>query len=491
LTTADSALVDVRRQVLASAARSQVDSLDPKLMARHDSLVNELADLESLIGKVRTIPLASSYRSLAGSPALTGSGRVQMLLDSLDIIERERDAFDTVGGADPMFVALTTRATEIGHGIEELATQRREDLRTQISRIVTPSEQVAAAQAATPDTMPWIAERDSARAAMVGAAADLANARQRLDANRRQAEQAQEISAISASPLAIIVAAAVFGIFFGFAGALRSEFRHPTVADGPELERITGARVMATVVPARPNQEPDRRKSDRLAPGYLDPAAESYQLAYLYLEQSAASPDIVAIVGDDPDVSAIVAMNLAAIAAEDARSVAVIDSAGRSDAICALIPVSRSEDIAAVLGGRGSWVDSTSRVSVGRDRTVDVVTGTSSIDPAELIALLHRDREHLGRLYDLVLVLGTPALVSSMGDTDLVDGTVLTMTGARTPLKLVVDSTMALRANGQKIFGLVLWDAPPPRLAARPRRTPGGRRGHPKAAVSPAGAEVV
>ena len=476
VTSADSALVIVRRDVATYNAEPQIDSVSPQVLARHDSLTNILTELSSLIGKVETVPLPSSYRALASSPALNSNGRVKALLDSLSAIERERDAFGGAGGADPMFVALTSQATDIGRAIEAIASSRRDSLRAEISRIVTPTQQIAKARAAAPDTMPWVAERDSARSAVAVATADLDNARGALETQRQERDRVQEITAISASPFAMIIAAAIFGIVFGFGGALQVELRRPTVSDAAEVERATGARVMASVVPAAAGDEFDRRKSDRLAPGYLDPKSESYQLAYLHVEQSAASPDVVTVLGDDPDVCAIVTMNLAAIAAEDARSVLVIDTAGRGDAIRSLLPFSPSADLTDLVGGIASWVDATAHVSVGRDRTIDVVTGTRTAPPESLIALIQRERPRLGKHYDSVFVIGALELVPAIVENPFVEGTILTATAGKTQLTNLVDSARALRESGRQLFGVVLWDAPPPHLSARPKRKAGGKR---------------
>lgn len=476
VTSAESALVVVRRDVASYNATPAIDSVSPAVLARHDTLVNILNELSSLIGKVETVPLPSSYRALAASPALSSNGQVKVLLDSLANIERERDAFGGTGGADPMFIALTSQATDIGRAIETIASTRRDSLRAQISRIVTPTTQIAKARAAAPDTMPWVAERDSARSAVTVATSDIANAREALELQRQERERAQQITAISASPFAMIVAAAIFGIVFGFGGALQMELRRPTVSDAPEVERVTGARVMASVVPNANSPEYDRRKADRLAPGYLDPTSESYQLAYLHVEQSAASPDVVTVLGDDPDICAIVTMNLAAIAAEDARSMLVIDGAGRGEAIRSLLPFSPSADLADLIGGIASWVDATAHVAVARDRTVDVVTGARSASPAGLIELIERERQRLGRHYDSVYVIGSLDLVPAIAENSFVEGTILTATAGRTRLSQLVEATTALRSRGRQLFGVVLWDGVPPRLTARPKRTAGGKR---------------
>ncbi len=474
--SADSALLIVRQEVRTATAKPKIDSLDPKVLRRHDSLTNVLTELQGLIGKVETAPLPTSYRALAASPALISNPQVIALLDSLREIEKEREGLGAAGGADPMFVALTSRLTEIGRSIEAVASARRDSLRSTITMITAPSQQVVEERAAAPDTMPWVAERDSALSAVSTATADVAAARRQVADNRRETEAAQEISVITAGPFAMVVAAAIFGIVFGFAGALRSEFRAPTVADGPEVERVTGARIMATVVPVPRTAELERRQANRVAPRYLDAKADSYQLAYLHVEQSVATPDIVAIIGDDADVSAIVAMNLAAIAAEDARSVLVIDAAGRSAAIRSLLPVSESGDLAEIITGRHSWVDATAHVSVGRDKLIDVVTGTRPADPAALIELLNRDEQRLGKYYDTVFVVAGLDLVPSLVNDHSVGGTVITATVGRTPLAAVVQATTPLRERARQVFGVVLWDGPPPRLAARAQRRTGGDR---------------
>jgi hypothetical protein len=483
VTSAESALVVVRRDVAAYTERPPVDSVSPAVLARHDSLANILNELSALIGKVETVPLPTSYRSLAASPVLIANPRVIALLDSLSEVEHERESLGVAGSADPMFVALTSRATDIGRAIEAIASDRRDSLRAQINRITTPTQSAAKARAAAPDTMPWVAERNSARSAVAVATTDLENARTALQLQSEERQRAQELSAISASPFTMVLAAAIFGIVFGFGASLLGELRRPTVSDGAEVERATGARLMASVVTRTDGGEYDRRKADRLAPGYLDPKSEAYQLAYLHIEQSAASPDVVAVLGDDPDVCAIVTMNIAAIAAEDARSVLVIDAAGRGEAIRALLPFSPSADLADLIGGIASWVDATAHVSVGRDRTIDVLTGTRSTSPASLIELIERERPRLGKHYDSVFVMASLDLVAAIAENPFVEGTVMTATGGRTRLAHLVDAAATLRAKGRQVFGIVLWDSPAPRLSARPARTSGGKRNAPTGRV--------
>jgi Mrp family chromosome partitioning ATPase len=58
------------------------------------------------------------YRALADARAVRGDPRVRAALDSLDEVEREREAFGVVGGVDPVYVSLTNRVTQLGRVIE-------------------------------------------------------------------------------------------------------------------------------------------------------------------------------------------------------------------------------------------------------------------------------------------------------------------------------------------------------------------------------------
>jgi hypothetical protein len=483
--SAESALAVARQQVLLASAKPKVDSLNPAIVHKHDSLTNILTELQGLIGKVENAPLPTSYRALAASPALNTNSRIVALLDSLRDVEKDRDSYGTTEGADPMYVALTSRLTEIGRSIEAVAAQRRDSLQSTISMMTAPNREVAEARIAVPDTMPWVVERDSAVSAVKSASADLDAARRLIDDNRRAAEQAQQISLISASPFTMVVAAAVFGIVFGFAGALRSEFHGPTVSDGPELERLTGVRVMASISPSAKSAGTERRKANRIAPKYLDSSSVAYQLAYLHVEQSAATPDIVAIIGDDADVSAIVAMNLAAIAADDARAVLVIDAAGRSEAIRSLLTFSTPAELSDVISGRRSWHDSTAHVFVGRDKTVDVLTGSVAAAGAPLMELLKRDSHQLGKYYDAIFVVGSLDLVPAVAEADAIGGAVITATIGFTPLSRIVDAIAAMRQNSRQVFGAIVWNGSPPRLVARAKRRAGGDRKAPGPQLTP------
>src|SRR5918911_1492372 len=135
---ADSALAAARVAAtrLSEATAQQV--LPPDVIARRDSLTGAILALDPLIRRAANAPLPSSYRALAAAPPLRNDRRVEMLLDSLTAVEQERELFGAQGGADPVFVALTSRLNEFGRGIQAIAEERRAAARRELRPLPPP-----------------------------------------------------------------------------------------------------------------------------------------------------------------------------------------------------------------------------------------------------------------------------------------------------------------------------------------------------------------
>src|SRR4051812_46492082 len=89
VSASDSALSAARMKA-ALLSQASADTIDPVLSARRDSLGRRLNQLDALLARTETAPLAASYRALGDSPELAGHTSVRVLLDSLTDIERER-----------------------------------------------------------------------------------------------------------------------------------------------------------------------------------------------------------------------------------------------------------------------------------------------------------------------------------------------------------------------------------------------------------------
>ena len=70
---------------------------------------------------------------------------------------------------------------------------------------------------------------------------------------------------------------------------------------------------------------------------YFDPGADGYQLTYLHVARAGASRLMLTLTGEDPGIAAVVATNVAAIAADEARSTIIIDTDARTSSVAAAL----------------------------------------------------------------------------------------------------------------------------------------------------------
>jgi len=459
--------------------KTGIDTLNRALIARRDTLSIALGELDALLSRVEGAPVPASYRALAESQQLATNARAKALLDSLADIERDREAFGTSGGSDPVYVALTSRSTEIGRAIQAVAHERRDQMRQQIAALIAPAPRQLAEQSPLSDTVAWIAERDSARSMVVQASTALKAARTKADEFDREVVRANQTARLDASPVALLAAALVFGVALGFGSAFFDEMRRPRVSDEHEVERVTGARVLARIQP-RPRQ-PDRRRraADRDAPPYFDPGADGYQLTYLHVARTGASRLMLTIAGADTGVAAVIGINVATIAADEARSTIIIDTDSRTSPVAAALRIHAEPGLADVMDRRIDWGEVTSQATVGRDRVIDVLPSgitAASRNTGEVTELFKREGARIARHYEAIVVVTSieQAAAGLPGALPIPD----TIVCARVGHTRIADLQRALdtiRSAGGNPLGIVLWDAAPPalptpeRLATAPR----------------------
>lgn len=481
LVQAESALAVLRSSAATLAAQRPPDTattLDP---LQRDSVAAHAQKLEALLARAAQAPLPSSYKALAELPELRDDARIRALVDSLSDIEREREGFGAVGGVDPIFVALTTRANEIGRTIRGVADERLRTLRARLAGV----DAVAAATATSPaiDTLPTIARRDSARLAMQQANDSLAGLRARVESIERDEDRARELATRVAPPLALLASAFVLSAVMGFAAAFIGELRRPRVSDANELERFLGVRVLSTVETPMPSVERGRREADRAAPPYFDPGAEGYQLAYLGLATEHPTLLTATVTGDDVGIAAVVACNLAAVAADEARSTVVIDLEPSCSASAALR--ARVEPgVVDILLQRASWPDARVAARVGRDKTVDLIPfgiALSPPSPAELTALLQQDGSRLARYYDAVFALASPEYAANGVPAAMPSPEVVYCARPGiTPLRHLREQLERIRSSGGVVRGIVLWNAERPLLPTPRELASKSRKGRPE-----------
>lgn len=464
------------RLVAATAAASNADTaagggqLGSEFRSRRDTLTAHVDLLGRLIARSENAPLLGSYRALAQAAPMQGDPRVKLVLDSLVEIERERESYSAVGGVDPVFVALTARANELGRAIEALAAARRSTLRQELATLGPAAPTISAAMAARPlpDTFARAQARDDARTAAAGVAARLARERAELVQLDAREGRAKELLSLGPPPSAMLAAALVFGAMLGFGIALFNEVRHPRIADALEAERATGVRVLGVINPLPPSPERGRRAADRAGPQYLDPGGDGHQLVYLTIATVGSSTVMITVTGDSPTIAAVVAMNFAAIAADEARSTILIDTDSAASSVTAALRIRGSAGMSGMVNDGATWSDVRRTARLGRDRTADVVpSGAGALSTEGVSELLQRESARLVKRYDAIVVVSSPEQVIAGVPSALpVADVVYCVRAGHTSIEDLKQAVASIQESGSNVRGLVLWNAPQPVLAA-------------------------
>lgn len=477
--SADSALSRARDELLGRVSAAVIDTFPPPLRAERDSLAAAREELERLLRRTDEAPLPASYRALGESPEMRGTPGVAPLLDTLAEVERSRADFGAAGGVDPIFVALTSRATQLGKRLQQLARARDEVLRRQVARL-TP----APPRTATPaDTLQLVALRDSATQGATQARRDLAQGRLLAQALAERAARDQEIAAFGVPAIALLLAGLVLGIGLGFGVALAVEIRHPHVSDAAEAESIAGARVLATIGVPRTPPPPRRRRADREVPPLVELASDDYQLLHAELADRALDIPLLAVAGDDAMVTAVVAANLAAVVARQVRTTLLVDTDIASRSGSRVARVRPAPGLSDVLAGRIEWAEAITSVVVARERTVDVLPSGALATPEALDGAqeeFSRLLSHLTRRYESVIV-SAPA--SSRGALSASAGAarevLVCVRAGRTPVSALRQLVRLVSEHGATVRGVVVWEREDP--VALPAGT---YRSHPNSARS-------
>lgn len=477
IASVDSAL-QVARTVVAQAPVQVVDTFPPEAIARRGALSRDVTTLNRLIDRANNAPLPSSYRALATSAPLASDPQVQPLLDQLSEIERERDAFGAVGGVDPVYVALTSRATAVGRSIQAVAEIRRSTLRQELSTLRPPPP--PAPPQINVDTAAYLARKLDAQRAYASASATLAQVRATNERIDREAARARNLANVGAPPLAMLAAALVLALTTGFAAALFVELKNPSVADPREAENVTGVRVLTVIEPSEVPAERSRRMADASDPPLIDVVSEGYRRLYLHLAATEANIPIVTVAGDDAAIVATVAANIAAAAAYEARSTLLVDVDPASSTIAAVFRIASNPGLTGIMAGTSDWPEAIVQTTIGRDRVLDVLpsgSNRSGVAGAEVAQRIRADFARMERRYDLV-VIAAPIGYLLRGPDSIIPGpdVVLCARVTRTRIARLKESVEKLRALNLRIHGLVLWNDDTPVIEAHdepvePRRS--------------------
>jgi Mrp family chromosome partitioning ATPase len=304
------------------------------------------------------------------------------------------------------------------------------------------------------------------------------------------AAQARQIANVDAPPWAMLASAMVIALALGFAVSLLLEVRNPHIADVREAERTAGTRVLTVVDPREQIVERARRQSDVEAPPLIDVISDTYRILYLHLSSLDAPVNAVTITGDDMDIASTVAVNVAAIAAYEARSTLVIDGDPVTGGVAGALRVPPDPGLTAVLAEKVALSDAVVFTTIGRDQMLAVIpSGKRTGQPTA--SAVKKVKDDLGRMssrYDMIVF--TAPLGQTKQDPTTVLPTIdviLCARMARTPLRELSSAVETLRGAGMRVHGLVLWNTEAPRLRTRDELLSAAKRPPREATLEPVG----
>lgn len=467
--TADS-IMNATRAALAPQPVAVIDTFPPAVRAQRDSLSAELTTLNRLIDRAESAPLPTSYRALAASPTVAADPRVRLLLDSLTDIERERNSFGAVGSVDPVYLALTSRATAIGREIKGIADAKRGEVRGKLA-LIRPTPAPVVKPVINVDTMKVLVQRTAAQQNYATAVRQLDQVRQKNSRIDRETARARELANVGAPPWAMLAAAVVLALAVGFAASFGTELKRPHIADPREAEQVSNARVLTVIKPPEIVVERSRRQADVEAPPLIDVVSESYRTLYLHIASVEASVPIVTITGDDPGIVATVAANLAASAAYEARSTLLVDVDPTTCAVASVLRIRPDPGLAGIINGGATWPEAIVPTTIGRDRPLDVLpsgTRRSGLPEPSVVEEVKKELARLQRRYDFIIIAAPTSYVQRSAASIIpAPDVILCARIAHTTIGGLKSAVDGLRAADMRIHGLVLWDAEMPQLETR------------------------
>jgi Mrp family chromosome partitioning ATPase len=469
LAAADSALTAARAQYHLTRSKLPPAELTPAQASRRDSLAARVATFDVLLARAEQSPLPETYRAIGESPLLRREPRVAQLLDSLAAIEREREAIGGGVGVDPIFVELTTRANAVGRQIAAIAEARRADAQRELGSVE--SRAASAGQAPLADTLAAARLRSERSRDLTLVDRLLADAR-RSNASLAAAENERRRGTDLAPVPILVVAAAIIAFAVSFALTLLDEFRSPRIADAAEVERLTGARVVATIRPRDIPPERRRRAVDRMVPPVLDPTSDDYRLLAMHVAVHLPDDGIVAVVGEQPVMAAVIAANLAAIFANEPRETLLVDAMLNDECVAQVLGIHSGPGLSAVIENRRRWSEVLSQISTGRDEVMDVLPSGRPLGmPGRAEAeVLIREVERSARRYDVSVVVIPPNAAYRVRPGRAV---LLCAQLQRTRGRRLARLAAGMRDEGAEIMGVVLWqgDAPSRQMRRRDKKS--------------------
>jgi len=418
-----------------------------------DSLRTVSTQLAAALDRAAKAPLPSSYRALGETGALRHLGAVQVLIDTLALLEHARQALDPVEAPQSEFAQLSRRANAIGSSLQAIGQARLATITRQLTAVATPTP----IDTVTGDTTHTRTQRDTARWEVAQAESALRDARQWHVATRADADsvaQARAEQMLGASPSITAASATLVVLVIVFTLAVLIEARTPTIAHAREAERLTGVPVLGVAGRFRVPREGRARLHSGAG---VDP----FRMMYLALTASGTKERVVCITGDDATTTVAVACRLAVSAAAE-RATLLVDLAPGVQGASAFLGWRDEPGFTEAIAGVRLWREVARSVGASEGLSLEVIPAGSPRQDTEESVCNDSARAEFDRFlaeYDVIVLVAPNATAIEHGVAVIGHPlTIVTATVASTRHRHLEEETARLRTSGAKIHGVLLLD---------------------------------
>ncbi|MEP6833360.1 MAG: hypothetical protein ABJB74_08195 [Gemmatimonas sp.] len=446
-------------------------------------------ELTNRVARAHTAPLVENFRAVGEAELLRNDARARVLLDSLNDVNRNREAYAALGGPDARYAAMTAKLATLGQRLLMIGDQRllatstsgtslnpsASPPHTNASTVpttataptVADSLQRVASNAAQPtvDTaMLAPAQRfggdssaqhlarqglDTAKMILQAAEKTLADVRA---SNIRIAEERRRAEADSPArvpPVAMLFAALVTGLAVGFGVAFFIEIKRPRVADVAEVERVTDARVILhTGARLERGMTRTRRQGDDGIPPIIDSASEAYQLLHVTLTGYGDTSRDVQVISSDALLGATIGINLAAAAVRDSRDTLLVDASTPPRLVSRLLKNTKVRSGPASASSLQAQIFTT---KLGRDLALDTISL-----PGETSDAVNAELQEIANEHDFTVVVRSDTLYETQMPLSATDVILCARVGV-TRLDWLISRTATLRAQQHRVRAVLLW----------------------------------
>lgn len=446
----------LRRLLFRAEARNAAPVLSVEAQRERDSLSTVREQLTAALDRAAKAPLTASYRGLANTNALQSLSTVQVLVDTLDLLENARQTLDPAAAPAREFAQLSARANAIGATLQGIGQERQSALIRQIAVIDATGIGAPRGAAGSIDTTTALANRDGARRAVTSAESLLRDAREwhaQVQVRADSVARAKAARILGASPVVVATSALLVLSVLGFSLAVVAEARAPTIAHAREVERITGLPVLATAAAFRVPRE----GRARLQPGTgVDP----FRMVYLSLTASGTRERVVCVTGDDVSRTVAVAGRLAVSAAADERATLLVDLSPGIPSTSAFFGWRDEPGFTEAIAGVRLWREVARPIGASEGLAIDVIpAGGIRQDTTTSVQNEIARREFMAFLGEYDFTVLVASTVASFDVASAVCGsppTIIVARTAKTRLRALQSSISGLRTAGMTIDGILL-----------------------------------